>query len=629
MDYSKIGLTVGIEIHQELDTKHKLFCNCPTIINKEKPDFTFKRNFRPSQSELGEIDPAALFEFLKNKTIVYQANHNTSCLVEMDEEPPGTLNEKALEIVLLFSLLCNATPVDEVQVMRKIVMDGSNTGGFQRTCIVSLGGVIEVAGNKYSLNQIALEEDAARKIDENDNEIFYRIDRLGIPLIEITTAPEIRTPNETKLVASRIGALLRATEKVRRGIGTIRQDLNISIMNGAIVEIKGVQNLGILDTIVKYEAKRQLTLIEIAEELSKREVKLSDIKNNIIDVSKVFQATKSNIIENAFRRGGKIYGLVLPGFKGLIGKELCPRIKLGTEIKDHAKYYGSVKGIIHTDEIPNYDISEKEVDDLYDFMGLKESDAAVLVADEEIKCISALKAVMIRACQVLNGVPEETRSANPDGTTRYTRPRPGAARMYPETDVKPVLISENWLDSIKSKLPEKPEIKLLRIQKEYCLNEKLASQIINSEYLGLFEKLIIEKNDPTLVAVTLTEDLIKLKRDNVMVENLTDKSFFEVFMLVKNEKTAKESILEILTWLSKNPKKNAEEAIKSLGLEMISHEELDLLVQRIMNEKSDLIKERGRGAIGPIMGMTMSKVRGKADPILVQKIINRYLKEIL
>ncbi len=627
MDYKEIGLTVGIEIHQELDTKHKLFCSCPPKLNQGEPDFTFRRRLRPSQSELGEIDPAALFEFLKGKNIIYQANHDSICLVEMDEEPPGQLDLEALDIALVFSIMCNASPVDEVQVMRKTVVDGSNTGGFQRTSVVSLGGNVEVNGKKYNLEQVAIEEDAARKIDEKGDEITYRLDRLGIPLIEVTTAPEMHSPEETKAVAARIGALLRATKMVKRGIGTIRQDVNVSIIKGSIIEIKGVQDLSLLDTVVEYEAQRQLTLKKIAEELSNRNIKIDEIRVEPVDVTEIFQNTDSRILKNAISKGGKVYGLKLKGFKGLTGKELCPGRRLGTELSDHAKYRGGVRGIFHTDELPGYKITFEEVESLYGFMDADENDAIVIVADEEEKCILALDAVVERARQAFYGVPEETRSANPDGSTRYTRPRPGAARMYPETDVKPVLISQDRLRRIEVMLPEKPEVKLKRIQSDYNLNKKLASQIVDSEYIELFEELAGENIDPTLLAVTLTEDLTMLRREGVPVENLTEEHLYDVFKLVTDERTAKESLPSILTWLSKNPEENGETALKTLSLGMLNSEELDKIINSIVQDKVNLIEERGMGAFGPLMGIVMSQIRGKANPNKVQEILQKYLRE--
>ena len=629
MDYKKIGLTVGIEIHQELATETKLFCNCPPELNKDGYDFTFSRKLRPAQSELGEIDPAALFEFLKGKTIIYEADHRTSCLVEMDEEPPSPMDKEAVDIVLTFSLMTKGTPVDEVQVMRKTVVDGSNTGGFQRTSVVSLGGEIDVGGKTYHLEQVAVEEDAARKMSEDGDTITYRLDRLGIPLIEVTTAPEMHTPQEAYDVARRIGSILRATGKVRRGIGTIRQDVNVSIMNGGIIEIKGAQDLGMLKTLVEFEAQRQVTLVEIQEELTTRGVKAGDLKKDLVDVSGMFAKTESKILLNALQMGGKVYAVKLKGFNGLTGKELCPNRRLGTEMSDHAKFKGGVRGIFHTDELPGYKITQPEVDNLRELMGAEAGDAVVIVADEESKCKAALIAVVDRAIQALSGVPAETRSANPDGTTRFTRPRPGAARMYPETDVRPTQVTAEKVKELKSYLPDMPEVKLEKTQKKFNLNSKLATQILDSDHYELFEELVVEEFSPTLIAVTLTEDLTSMRRDGVPVENLNTESIRGTFSLVKLGTTVKETIPDILAYLAKNPSRKPIMAIRDLGLEMMSDEEVKQLVESVVKEREGLVKERGMKSMGPLMGVIMGKARGKASPQQVNKLLNAAIRAII
>ncbi len=626
MDYMKLGLTVGIEIHQELATRHKLFCSCPPRLSDKEPDYFFTRKLRPSQSELGEVDPAALFEFLKGKTIVYQGGHDTNCLVEMDEEPPGPLDPEALDVSLTFSLMTDSVPVDEVQVMRKTVVDGSNTGGFQRTSVVSLGGAVEVEGKTYHLEQVAVEEDAARKIAEEGDTITYRLDRLGIPLIEITTAPEMHTPEEAYWVAARIGALLRATGMVRRGLGTIRQDVNVSIRGGAIIEIKGVQDLNLLPTIAEYEARRQATLIEIAGELKRRGVTPGVLRQEAADVSDIFKGTGSKILGAALKRGGRVMAVKLPGFGGLTGRELCPGRRLGTELSDHAKFGGGVKGIFHTDELPGYSITVEEVQALRERMGAGEADAVVVVADEESKCVSALKAVVDRAEQALNGVPEETRSANPDGTTRYTRPRPGAARMYPETDVKPVQVTPERLEGLRAALPEMPEVRLSRFMKDYSLNEKLATQVVDSDYTGLFEELASEGHSTTLLAVTLTEDLTRLRRDGVPVERLGDEALRDAFTLVEMGAATKESLPDVLAWLAENRGKKATKAVSALGLGMMTTDELTEFVNGVVEEKADLVAERGMRAMGPLMGVVMGQVRGRANPQEVQRLLQSALK---
>jgi glutamyl-tRNA(Gln) amidotransferase subunit E len=263
--YKKLGLMVGLELHQQLNTSRKLYCHCPTVIRDEDPHGGFVRRLRPTQSEMGAVDPAALFEFQQHKRFYYEYYNDTTCLVEADEEPPHNLCEEAIDISLTMTNFLDSVPVDEIHPMRKIVIDGSNTAGFQRTCIVATGGKVLVGEKVIGIQTICLEEDAARKMDEDDKENMriYRLDRLGIPLIEIATAPDIRTPEEAQETALVLGRLLRSTGRAKRGLGTIRQDVNVSISGGAIIEIKGFQQLDMLAELVELEAQRQERLLEI------------------------------------------------------------------------------------------------------------------------------------------------------------------------------------------------------------------------------------------------------------------------------------------------------------------------------------------------------------------------------
>ncbi|MFW9850720.1 MAG: Glu-tRNA(Gln) amidotransferase subunit GatE, partial [Candidatus Thorarchaeota archaeon] len=469
--FEKLGLMVGLELHQQLDTERKLFCHCPTIIRETDPDGTFIRRLRPTRSELGEVDPAALFEFQRKKRFCYEYYNDSTCLVEADEEPPHDLCNEAIDICLVMSNFLGSTPIDEVHPMRKIVIDGSNTTGFQRTVIVALGGNIVVGKKDIGIQTIAVEEDAARKIadDDKNNMRIYRLDRLGIPLIEIATAPDIRTPAEAQEVALAIGMLLRATGKVKRGQGTIRQDINVSIKGGAVTEIKGLQQLDLLSDTVEYEALRQEQLLEIREKLLNRGITPDQILEKIVDVTKEFSDSESKVIKSAIKSGGSVYGVNLPGFAGLLGIEIQPERRLGTELSDYAKFWGGVGGIFHTDELPKYGITENEVSQLRKTLKAKEHDAVVIVAAPSENCRSALEAVVERAREAVIGVPAETRMPLPNGTTKYARPRPGAQRMYPETDVRSVKITEAHLKNIQKNMPETLERKEKRFIKEHKL----------------------------------------------------------------------------------------------------------------------------------------------------------------
>lgn len=628
--YSKIGLKAGLEIHQQLDTKEKLFCSCEPKLFKGKPEFTFLRRLRPTQSELGQIDSAALFEFHKETKILYEAKNDTDCLVEMDEEPPHDLNREAVKICLMASLMMKAEPVDEIHVMRKTVIDGSNTTGFQRTCVVALNGEIDVKGKKVPIQQVSLEEDAARKTGKNGQIIRYRIDRLGIPLIEVTTAPVIYSPEEAEETAFAIGRILRATRRVRRGLGTIRQDVNVSISDGALIEIKGVQELGLVSKVIENEVQRQLSLLEIREELKKRRVTEADIAGEFVDVKPVFKNTKCKVLAKAIKQNKTVLAVRLCGFAGLLKKDLAEGMRLGSELAGIARFWGRVGGIFHTDEMPAYGITVEELNQLGKLVKKEPTDALVFVADKPENATDALKAVIERARVALKGVPEETRAANPDGTTKYMRPRPGAARMYPETDVPPIQVTKEYLDQLSSSLPELPGQLMKRLMKKYKLNQKLARQILDSEYLELFESLAGETEvAATVIAVTFTETLKALGREGVNVEAVTDKQFREMFRLIGSGKTAKESIPEILAWFAGHEEASAKKAVRSLGLGMISSKELEDLVDDVIEKNSEFIELRGKGAFGPLMGIIMKKARGRVKAELVSEMLKKRLEDTI
>jgi glutamyl-tRNA(Gln) amidotransferase subunit E len=630
IDYERVGLKVGLEIHQQLDTSAKLFCSCRPELFKEEPEITFLRGLRPTQSELGQVDPAAYFEFQKGVKILYEANRATSCLVEMDEEPPHPLNPEAVEIVLSVALMMMAKPVDEIHVMRKTVIDGSNTTGFQRTCVIALNGEIKVGEKTVPIQHVGLEEDAARKTGQEEGNINrYRIDRLGIPLIEVATAPVIKSPKEAEEVALAIGRVLRATGKVIRGLGTIRQDINISIPDGALMEIKGLQELELVPLVVEHEVQRQLNLIKITQALSKTAIKQEDLKEEFIKVSVVFKHTKCKVILKALEGNRQVLAVKLPKFRGFLKWELMPGFRLGTEMADRARFWGRVGGIFHTDEMPAYGITTEEVEGLRKMVKAEDEDAVVFVADMTDNATDALKAVVERAREALEGVPAETRAPNPDGTTRYMRPRPGAARMYPETDIPPTQITEEYIRKVSLRLPELPEQKLERLTKVYKLNEKLARQILDSEYGDLFETIVNESGvSPTTVAAFMTETVKALRRDGVRVERVSDNQVREIFKAVGSGRLTKEAVPEIVSWLSKHEDNTLQEAIDNTGLKILSREELEKTIETLIQHNCSLIEERGSGAFGPLLGMAMKEVRGKANATLVGELIKKRLEQM-
>ena len=626
-DYEKLGLRVGFEIHQELNT-HKLFCNCPSRLREEEPSLKVKRRLRPTQSEMGAVDRAALAEALKGKGFVYQVYPDSTCLVELDDEPPHPVNEEALNIALEAALLLGAKPVDEVHTMRKIVIDGSNTCGFQRTALVALAGEIETDGKSFRIPTICLEEDAARKMDENPEYANYRLDRLGIPLVEIATGPDFSDPETPAKAALYIGQILRATGKVKRGIGTIRQDINISIADGARQEIKGVQELSLISEVIKREVRRQLALLEIRDELKRRGAEKVEWKGT--DITEIFSGTKSGVVRRALGDGGRALAVKLPKFAGTLGRELQPGRRFGTELADHARLYGKVGGIFHTDELPGYGISEEETARLRTAIGAAEDDAVVFVIGDKERAEVALKAVVDRVNQALQGVPKETRRALRDGNTEFMRPLPGAERMYPETDIPPIPITRDRLNRIRRKLPELPEQKVKRFIKEYHLSQNLASRISLSENVSMFEEIVKEcRVDPTLVASTLEETLVSLRRDGVPVENLNKKHLEDTFKLLSLRKIIRESIPQILNAVARKPQEKVEKILDELGLKAMSIRELEGLVSGIVDNNIEMVRQQGEKSHKTLMGIVMKEVRGKADGQLVSKLLQKEIKRCL
>ena len=616
-------LTCGIEIHQQLDTK-KLFCSCDSHLTEEGFGSCYRR-LRPTTSEMGEVDRAALAQFQRNLGYRYQSAPGVSCLVELDEEPPHETNSEALATTLTFSEMMKARVVDEIHFMRKIVVDGSNTSGFQRTALVSMNGSVDVNGKEISILSICLEEDACRKVETTDAEITYRLDRLGIPLIEVATGPDMHDPEEVMEVALRIGTLLRATRKVKRGIGTIREDLNISVPGGARIEIKGVQELRLLPLYVQNEMNRQNMLIRIKGILEERGTEPAAFEP--VDVTDIFKDCESKVIKGALSDKGKVIAVRLPGFKGVMNGD-SGKLRLGSEMAQRARTKG-VKGIFHSDELPNYGIEQDYVDRLRDFLGMNgEFDAFVICAAKEKKAADALQMAVERANEAMIGVPEETRDPLPDGTSKYSRPLPGAARMYPETDVPPINISRERMEQVRNNLPELPEEIEARLVKQYGINAQQARQMVRQDHTDLFERLCQIEGMASIAATTLLNTYGELETAGIDTSSFDEARMVGLFAMLGESKFAKEALPAILREMGTTGC-DAEKAVKKLGLESVDESEAVAIIAKIVNERADYVREKGMGAIGGLMGPVMGALRGKLDGKRANEILTAEVKKLL
>ncbi len=624
-------LKVGLEIHQQLGSKNKLFCDCK-IIDSNEYDFTFKRNLRPTQSEMGSYDQAALFESKKIKTVKYQSSKNANCLIESDEEPPKMVNNEALELVLTISLALNCTIEDELHVMRKIVIDGSNTTGFQRTILVGRNGFLEVEGVRVGIQSVCLEEDAARIINEDkkeDENKAYSLDRLGIPLIEIALEPISNSPIFVTNVAQTVGRLLRSTKKVTRGLGSIRQDVNISTEDGPVVEVKGVQQLSQLPLVIEYERKRQDALNQIANELKKRKIDESSFIDNVTDVTQLLSKSSSKVVKKILTGDSRFKAFILRGFKGILSFEPYPAIRLGKELGDLVKVYG-IGGIFHSDELPNYGITPEDVESITTVLRMDKNDAFVLIGGPTKSLNTVLFELFTRIKKAFSGVVPETRSARLDGVTVFSRPKPGSSRMYPETDIPYISIAKGKLKQLSQDTPQPWNQIIDQICKKYTINKTLAENIFDSKYFSLFEKVVSHTSiSPSFVISKLTEDLVSMEREGYDSSILSEDVLYCLFTELDNSRITKESIPLVIEKLLKNESRDVDEIISSFGTESISEEYVDETISKIIHENATVISQKGLDSVGLLMGRCMEVLRGKIDGEKVNQKLMAKLTEYL
>jgi len=528
--YKRLGFKAGLEIHYQLKTDKKLFCRCPAVKRKDEPDTMILRHMRPTLSELGEYDGTALMEFKTKKNVYYQLWRDSVCTYEMDDTPPFEINKEALKIAIEIGLLLNCTIVDELHITRKQYLDGSIPTGFQRTAIVGVEGFVELlSGKKIGISHICLEEDACREVKDEGHNIIFKTDRLSFPLIEVITKAEIETPQEAKEVALRIGNILRATGKVRRGIGSVRQDVNLSIEGGVRNEIKGVPKISAIPYLLHCEVLRQHNLLKIRDELRARGITKENLKTKIKNLNEIFQKTQNSYLKKAIEEGKDIRGICLYGFGGLLLKEIEPGVGFEREFKGRVRVIACIDKppiLLHTDEEP-IPFSESEVESLRYIFNFKKTDVVLIVFGEEEDTKTAVEEIKIRAEEATQGVPAETRQALPDLTTDFERILPGPDRMYPDTDSPPTNISSELLNEIKKKLPQNP----LYLEKKYLklgLPSDWAYTLSISNYNNYFEEFLKEKIPPIVagrlfvVEKTLLENIDFQKNINKIKDILKE-----------------------------------------------------------------------------------------------------------
>ncbi len=640
LDFKKLGLKCGIEIHQQLASKQKLFCRCPAVLQgSREPDYMVERQHRPVLGETGEFDQAMLREFEKKNSVVYEGYFDSSCTYELDETPPFPLNEEALEIALEIAELFKMTVIPELFICRKNYVDGSVPGGFQRTITLATDGELPLAkGKSIGIEALFLEEDAARKVKEEDKKVYFRTDRLGIPLVEITTAPEIFDPQEAMIAAERIGLLLRSTQKVILGLGTIRQDLNISIAEGTRVEIKGLQKLEWIPALVRQEVERQVNLLKIRDELLKRKITETTIERNTpVDVSHIFSGSSFKYFKEGLEGGGLIKALKLEKFEGILGTEIQPNRRFGTELASKIKIITGLQGLVHSDEDVHekYKFSETELNELKSILEIdtEKQDGFIVIVGQGARVDQAFDLIVDRLKTALKNVPPETRRAKEDGNTEFLRDLHGGSRLYPDTDMREVLITQKHHEKVQENLQGYlyPWEVVEAFKEKYKIAPEDTREFIKGSDFTLFKKLVeAHPKEASLVVTILKETIVALRRDGFPIDNLKFSHFDRLLTALAEGKVTKDAIPEILQIYSNQSNLEFKDVLEEAGIKSFDQDEIKQTVVKMVEANLGMVKSRGMGAMGALMGDLMKEFgRGSVDGKLLSGLLRAELQKHL
>lgn len=579
-NWKALGLKIGLELHQQLNTK-KLFCNCSTGMKESGKKFEIVRSLRPAVGELGRVDPAVLFEFMRKRSFEYHGFEGEACLVDTDDEPPRSVNAEALRIATGLSLILGMNVPSEIQVMRKNVMDGSAITSFQRTMLVGYGSPVFEG---VRIRTLCLEEDASRPIESSQGTVKYSLSRLGIPLIELATEPDIKTPEQCLEVAQKLGLLFRSFN-VKRGIGTIRQDVNVSILEGARVEIKGWQDLKTLPRLIRNEAMRQVSLVDIKKKMQGDEQHFG----GAMEISDII--------------GFGCCAIKIPGIACLSETELCEGKTLLDELFEYPKAYGADVCVAHGK------LEGKDFEKLRNVLSFSRDDLIIIVYGKEYK--KAALALEERARHLWKGVPEETRKPNPDGTSSFARPLPGSERMYPETDCMPVIVTKDFIESVRFSLPK--TLLERKCELEQIMPAEIADQLIRSKYFQLFENMAGSmKNRETLLsmATVFTSTIKDMERNGMEVEKIGYDKLEKVFRALDEKAIPPKAVGEILLRIANS--QDCDSAI--LEFRTISSEELGQIID-------NAILENPGKSHSALMGIIMARAKGRADGKTVMEML--------
>jgi glutamyl-tRNA(Gln) amidotransferase subunit E len=412
---------------------------------------------------------------------------------------------------------------------------------------------------------------------------------------------------------------------VARGQGTIRQDLNVSLLGGQVVEVKGVQKLNLISKVVRYEATRQMGMVKVADEIKKSGI--ADVECRAQDVTSALRGSSSPVLKRVLQKGGVVTCVSVAGFAGLLGFEPFPGIRLGKELAEIARTNG-LGGVIHSDEFAKQGLTEEESVSLRAMTGSDSGAGLVLIAGEPDRVVTVAALVVERLKKATAGVLGETRAATEEGETRYLRPRPGAARMYPETDIPEIVVTDEWKRTLRGMLPIPWREKVAEYSKRYSLSEEAALQLYDSDNAKLFEELAAQlKLEPSVIASMLVELPVRLSREGVDESKISAEALSSVLAAVDEGRFAKEAAIEVLRAVGKGDARDIDEAVSKLGLTGMSDVELSKIIDVVVDRNKQIVKEKGERAFSVLMGEVMKLARGKVDGQKVSRMLKTAMED--
>ncbi len=626
-DYAQVGFKSGLEVHQQLLTSKKLFCRCPAGHYSSHYNAEILRHMRPTLSELGEYDGTALMEFKTKKDIIYRINYDTVCTYEMDDTPPFMINDEALDISIEVGMLLNCAIVDELHIARKQYLDGSIPTGFQRTAITSLNGWIPYKDRKINIIQMSIEEDSCRESSDVGHTRVYLTDRLGMPLIETVTAPDMKTPQEVAEVNEILRRVARLSGHVRTGVGAGREDVNVSVTGGTRIEIKGVPSIKRIPLLTYNEAMRQWNLLRLREELKNRGITEETFEAKTDDISHLLRNTSYKPVYDALHDKKVVKCVILRGFKGLLNWQTQTDTYFAKEISDRVRVIAcltSIPNIIHSDGA-ELTLLSSEGQKIRRFVGAEDNDTLVIVWGSPTDAEMAASEIIIRAKEATIGIPSETRQALRDGTNGFERILPGPSRMYPDTDLPPKKITEERKAEIKSNLPE-----FLWDRENFYRTSGVPEDIIKrlsiSPLAVLFKRVIEElRVSPSLAATAIMNYPKVLSKKGLDIRILSDQNaLYQIFKAFAEKRIVKEAIIIAMENLIKTGSFN-----EDIFLTPANEQEITDSIVKAIKEVNNLQLYDKINKNNVIFATAMRTLRGRVDAAKLKGIIEENFKKEL